>query len=255
MRTYESVMPYFNILVISDNTGLSSEFLHLIKELNIRGVSVSLACSPGSSEMLRPKLFDRPVSEIKVKERGTELAKEFDLVFSIHCKQLFPSDLVNGTKCINIHPGLNPYNRGWFPQVFAIMNGKPHGATIHEIDVELDHGPIIDQQRVQIYNHDTSLTAYNRVLEAEKLLLRRNLNAIISGTYNTIKPETEGNLNSIKDFKSLLELDLNEKGDMRYFLNKFRALTHGGYKNAYFRDPDSGKKIYVNIKLESEDDD
>lgn len=248
-------MAYRNILVISDNPGLTTEFLSLFDELGINGVSVSLACSIASSEMLAPGKFALPVSEVRVKDCGAELAAKYDLVFSIHCKQLFPPGLVNGTKCINVHPGLNPYNRGWFPQVFAIMNGMPHGATIHEIDVELDHGPIIDQEAVSIFADDTSLTVYNRVVEAEKLLLRRNLRAIIEGDYSCFRPDKEGNLNSIKDFRSLLELDLNEKGDMKYFLNKFRALTHGDYKNAYFIDPDSGKKIYVNIQLQKENDD
>ncbi|MFT4524214.1 MAG: methionyl-tRNA formyltransferase [Bacteroidia bacterium] len=248
-------MAYSNILVISDNPGLTAEFLSLFNELGIDGAMISLACSTSSSEMLVPGKFSKPVLALKVKELGGEIAKTYDLVFSIHCKQLFPPDLVNGTKCINVHPGLNPFNRGWFPQVFAIMNGMPHGATIHEIDVELDHGPIIDQQMVSIFAHDTSLSAYNRVVAAEKLLLRRNLKAIVSGTYETFKPDVEGNLNSIKDFRSMLKLDLSEKGDMKYFLNKFRALTHGDYKNAYFLDPESGKKVYVNIKLQPEQND
>ena len=247
-------MAYRNILIISDNPYLTTEFLKIIEGLGIEDLSVSLGCSPTSPEMMEAGKFNLPVKAYKVKEVGAELAANHDLVISIHCKQLFPPELVNGTKCLNVHPGLNPYNRGWYPQVFAIMNGMPHGATIHEIDVELDHGPIIDQKEVEIHPDDTSLTVYNRVLEAELDLLRKNLGQILEGTYATFQPESEGNLNMIKDFRELLKLDLAEQGDMRHFINKFRALTHGQYKNAYFVDPETGDKIYVSINLERRKD-
>jgi methionyl-tRNA formyltransferase len=91
----------------------------------------------------------------------------FDLVFSIHCKQIFPKELVNGLKCINIHPGYNPVNRGWYPQIFSILNDLPVGATIHEIDEALDHGGIIARALVPKYSYDTSKSLYDRILEKE----------------------------------------------------------------------------------------
>ena len=36
------------------------------------------------------------------------------------------------------------------------------------------------------------------------------------------------------------------------FINKLRALTHGKYKNAYFRHPDTNKKIFISINIETE---
>jgi methionyl-tRNA formyltransferase len=77
-------------------------------------------------------------------------------------------------RCINIHPGLNPYNRGWYPQVFAINNGLPHGATIHEMDDKIDHGDIIYQKSVDIKLSDTSKTLYERVLDTEIFLFKEN---------------------------------------------------------------------------------
>src|SRR5690349_163732 len=66
-----------------------------------------------------------------------------DVVISLHSKQIFPPGLVSGARCVNVHPGLNPFNRGWTPHVFSLVNGLPAGATIHEIDAEIDHGAII----------------------------------------------------------------------------------------------------------------
>ena len=76
---------------------------------------------------------------------------------------------------LQLHPGYNPYNRGWYPQVFAILNNTVIGATLHEIDDLLDHGDIIDQEYVPITDYDTSLSVYEKVQSVEIKILRRNL--------------------------------------------------------------------------------
>lgn len=112
------------------------------------------------------------------------LSKTYDLIISLHCYQRFPSFLVQKVECINIHPGLNPYNRGWYPHVFSIVNKLPLGATIHEIDEDIDHGAIIAQHEVSLYSWDTSLTAYDRVVEAELSLIKENLIRLVWGDMN-----------------------------------------------------------------------
>jgi methionyl-tRNA formyltransferase len=176
----------------------------------------------------------------------------FDLVFSLHCKQIFPKELVNGLKCINIHPGYNPVNRGWYPQIFSILNDLPVGATIHEIDEALDHGGIIARSLVPKYSYDTSKTLYDRILEKEIELLYNYLPSILNNSYELTHPENEGNLFLKKDFNSLLEIDLNQEYRAKDLIDKLRALTHGGYKNAYFIDPATGDKIYIGIELQKE---
>jgi len=114
-----------------------------------------------------PDFKNQTNSTVNVKKQLDEIIGSFDLVISIHCFQFFPKKLVKGVRCINIHPGFNPINRGWYPQVFAIINNLPIGATIHEMDEKLDNGPIIYREQVEKYPWDTSLTIYNRVLEKE----------------------------------------------------------------------------------------
>jgi methionyl-tRNA formyltransferase len=96
------------------------------------------------------------------------IIQKFDIVFSIHCQKIFPTILVEEVKCINLHPGYNPENKGWYPQVFSILNGKKFGATLHEMDSEIDGGPIIAQEQINIEFKDTSYTAYQKVLKLEK---------------------------------------------------------------------------------------
>jgi methionyl-tRNA formyltransferase len=136
--------------------------------------------------------------------------------------------------------------------VFSILNKLPAGATIHEMDEEIDHGGIIDQSPVHVDAWDTSLEVYNKILEAEMRLVRKNLVSIVEGTYSVRPPSQEGNYNSIDDFKCLLELDMSEQLTMSAFIDRMRALTHGDFKNAYFVDPETGKKIFIKIKLDPE---
>jgi len=192
------------------------------------------------------------VLRLNVKRNLANIISNYSLIISIHCKQLFPSFLVENVRCINVHPGLNPYNRGWFPQVFSIINGLPSGVTIHEIDNKLDHGPIIAQKEYKIESWDTSGSAYAKIMMLERELVLKHFCAIRDRTYNTLVQHDEGNLNFKKDFDKLKRIDLKQKGTFGEFINRLRALTHNNFKNAYFID-DSGNKIFMRIYLEPED--
>lgn len=192
------------------------------------------------------------IPRLNVRSSAPTIISTYGLVLSIHCKQLFPSELVKGIRCVNVHPGLNPYNRGWFPQVFSIINGLPSGVTIHEIDEELDHGPIIAQREYTIQSWDTSGSAYARVMALERELVLKHFIAIRDRTYKAAAPQEEGSINYRKDFEELKQIDLRQQGTFGEFINRLRALTHDKFRNAYFIDK-SGTKIFVRITLEPAD--
>jgi methionyl-tRNA formyltransferase len=237
------------VLVISDNPTLVKGLSELVRSDKYSAYSFEFKCSKGSEEAIG-KALNATVTAVRVKTEWNVIISNFDLVLSLHCKQLFPAEMVAKVRCVNVHPGLNPHNRGWYPQVFSILNGKPTGATIHEIDEQLDHGNIIAQAEVENNVWDTSIDIYNRVLEKEIELLNLHLPAILSGRYETIEPSEEGNLNLKKDFDALCELQLDKQQSIAETVDLLRALTHGQYHNAYFIDPKTGKKVYVSVSLE-----
>ena len=73
------------------------------------------------------------LQEVNVKEAYHSIITNYSKVISLHCKQIFPDELVKSMTCINIHPGYNPYNRGWYPQVFAIINKIKLGVKIFKL--------------------------------------------------------------------------------------------------------------------------
>jgi phosphoribosylglycinamide formyltransferase-1 len=71
-------------------------------------------------------------------------------------------------RLINIHPSLLPSFPGLHTHQQAIDAGvKVHGATVHFVTAELDHGPIIAQAAVPVLDSDTQDTLADRVLEQE----------------------------------------------------------------------------------------
>ena len=241
------------ILLLTDNEELLNRFKELVQQLkfNITNNYIFDYAYSYNNKVFSIKYENSEwINPLKVKEKINELVNEYDLIISLHCKQFFPPELVNKVRCVNIHPGLNPFNRGWFPQVFSILNGLPCGATIHEIDEYLDHGAIICQKEVKIETWDTSLSAYNKILDVEIELLEEYIENIINNDYKT-QITNEGNLNLKKDFDNLCEIKLNNEDSFLNHINILRALTHGDYSNAYFLD-ENGSKIYLKVELRKE---
>lgn len=236
-----------NVCVITDNDFVFNRFLDIINNSNH---SFDFYFSSFNKKFLE-KYKNDLIKPIKLKQMDDKFFSKYDLFISLHCKQIFPENLVSNYRCINVHPGFNPYNRGWFPQVFGILNKKPIGVTIHEMDNELDHGPIIYQEEVEINSYDTSFDIYNRIQEKEMQMIRDNLETLIRGNYVSKKMLSEGNINYKSDFDKLCEIDLTKEGTFGEFIDILRATTFEKYNNAYFID-DEGSKIYVSIKLEKE---
>lgn len=207
-----------------------------------------------SAESKIEKLYENEIQHLEVidvKEECEFLIDNYSIIFSLHCKQIFPKELVASVKCINIHPGYNPINRGWYPQVFAINYNLPIGATIHEMDEFVDHGNIIDRQLIEIKPWETSKEVYENILLLEIELLEKNLANILSNNYNVIEDiDSKENFFSRKDFKDLCEINLNEEISFNNAINRLRALSHGKYSNAYFIDEKTKEKIFINISLE-----
>lgn len=239
------------ILVVTDNEYIFQKFKNIIKIPKYSKYKFNFRYSYKNIALYNKYRNDNEFKQINIKEEVEKIIKNYDKVISLHCKQLFPKKLVDSITCINVHPGYNPENRGWFPQVFSIINKKQTGVTIHYMDEELDHGKVIIREKVEMKEEDTSLSLYNRIQEKEIELLERYLEEILEGRIVEYEVE-EGNINYLSDFKKLCELDLNEKLTLREAIDKLRALSHGEYHNAYFYNR-TGDKIYVKLNLYKEE--
>jgi phosphoribosylglycinamide formyltransferase-1 len=107
--------------------------------------------------------FDRAVAD-RLAAAGVELAvmAGFDRLVTSPLLERFPGRIVN------VHPALLPAFKGVDAQTQAAEYGvRVAGATVHLVDAEVDHGPIIVQAAVAIAPGDDAETVRQRILEQE----------------------------------------------------------------------------------------
>lgn len=74
-------------------------------------------------------------------------------------------------RMFNIHPSILPNFKGLHTHEQALAAGvKVHGATVHGVTAELDHGPIVMQSSVPVLPDDTADTLAARVLKTEHII-------------------------------------------------------------------------------------
>lgn len=105
----------------------------------------------------------------------------------------------------NLHPGLLPYGRGMFPVFWALWEGTPAGATLHELTAGLDAGPIVEQREVAVLASDTGGRLHERVQSAERELLQRWLPRLAAGARPDASPQPRdgGTYHSLAEFEFL----------------------------------------------------
>ena len=90
-------------------------------------------------------------------------------------------------RILNIHPSLLPAFPGLDAQTQAFEYGvQVTGCTVHFVDEQLDHGPIILQRSVPVLADDDPHTLAARILEQEHLAYSEAIARVLSGNYQII---------------------------------------------------------------------
>ncbi|TWC66425.1 formyltetrahydrofolate-dependent phosphoribosylglycinamide formyltransferase [Herbaspirillum sp. SJZ099] len=85
-------------------------------------------------------------------------------------------------RMLNIHPSLLPSFPGLATHRQALAAGvKLHGATVHFVTPDLDHGPIVAQACVPVLEGDSEEALAERVLEQEHVIYPRAVNWFVQG--------------------------------------------------------------------------
>jgi len=90
-------------------------------------------------------------------------------------------------RILNIHPSLLPAFSGLEAQQQAFAYGaKVSGCTVHFVDEELDHGPIIVQRAIPVLDSDTEHTLAARILEQEHIAYTEAINIVLESNYEIV---------------------------------------------------------------------
>jgi len=100
-------------------------------------------------------------------------------------------------RILNIHPSLLPLYPGTHPQRQALAAGAVvSGCTVHFVDEQVDHGPIILQRSVPVLPGDDEDALAARILEQEHIAYSEAIARVLSGQYECrdgryVKRDTE----------------------------------------------------------------
>jgi phosphoribosylglycinamide formyltransferase 1 len=87
-------------------------------------------------------------------------------------------------RILNVHPSLLPAFPGMDAQAQALEFGaKVAGCTVHFVDEAVDHGAIVVQRTVPIFDEDTVESLAARVLEQEHMAYPEAILRVLSGEY------------------------------------------------------------------------
>ncbi|HEX8817604.1 MAG TPA: phosphoribosylglycinamide formyltransferase [Terriglobales bacterium] len=90
-------------------------------------------------------------------------------------------------RILNIHPALLPAFPGLEAQEQAFAYGvKVSGCTVHFVDEELDHGPIIVQKVVQVLDSDDEHSLAERILEQEHVAYTEAINIVLGAKFEIV---------------------------------------------------------------------
>ena len=121
--------------------------------------------------------FDRALHEVL-------LERSIDVVALAGFMRIVGPDVVHAFagRILNVHPALLPAFPGTTSVADALAWGvKLTGVTVHFVDEEVDHGPIVFQDAVPVLPSDDWDSLEERVHEAEHRLLPAAIRALVEG--------------------------------------------------------------------------
>ena len=176
------------------------------------------------------------------KLKKEEIRNIFDFFVVVSYGKIIPKEILDLPKygTINIHPSLLPKYRGPSPIVAPILNGDSYtGVTIIKIDEEMDHGPILAQEKISLSGNEFIQDLEKSLAELGGKLLVKILLKFTKGRIKEI-PQNEQDATFCKKIKKEDGLiDLNDDAITNY--NKFRA--YAAWPRTFFFQ--NGKRIII----------
>src|SRR5437588_3793297 len=138
-----------------------------------RGLNARLIASKG-------RVREEHDAEVVAALKGAQV----DLVCLAGYMRLLSPEFVRAfpNRILNIHPSLLPAFPGLDAQKQAAEYGvKVSGCTVHFVDEHLDHGPIVLQKTVPVFDDDDAHSLSARILEQEHIAYSEAIQLVLSG--------------------------------------------------------------------------
>ena len=130
--------------------------------------------------------------------------KNFTLVISFGYKKIIKPSVIKRFKrpIINLHMSYLPFNRGAHPNFWSFIENTPKGVSIHEIDENIDTGPVVVKKKVifKNLNKHTLKSTYEVLFKEIENLFIKNFSKILKKKYKKKFSKSKGSIHFKKDF-------------------------------------------------------
>lgn len=147
-----------------------------------------LSAVGGSPRLFTGKRPDQdPAFMARLAEDGVDLL--INLFFEFRLRAELLAAVRRGA--VNIHPAALPNNRGLHSPFWGILDGTPHGATLHWMNEKIDEGDIIDQEAFPDDGVSPAAEVRARTRDLCLAVFERALPGLVAGTAPH-RPQGEG---------------------------------------------------------------
>lgn len=155
--------------------------------------------------------------------------------------------------CINVHPSLLPKYRGAAPIESQILaDEKDIGVSLMQMDAEMDHGPILAQERVEVAGWPVGRMELSELLaRAGGRIAAATMPHLVSGSVTATPQQHELATYTRKTEKEDGLIDPNGPARENYL----KYCAYEGWPGLYFFVPKGGKQLRVKITKASYQDD
>jgi methionyl-tRNA formyltransferase len=148
---------------------------------------------------------------------------------------------------VNLHTSWLPFNRGAHPNAWALIEGTPAGATLHQVDDGVDTGPILARTQVRVRPTDTARSLYTRQERAALALLRRVWPRVREGRIPPRPQPPGGTAHRISDLANTDRVDWEETFVLRDLVNRLRGREFPPYPGCYTEI--DGRRYAIRLRL------
>jgi len=185
-------------------SGRGSNFLAIANNIasgRLSGCEIAVVISNKADAQGIAYARERGLNAVGIEARGRKRAEhdaeiitclrehEVDLICLAGYMRLLSPEFVQAfpQRILNIHPSLLPAFPGLDAQQQALEYGVQFaGCTVHFVDEQLDHGVIVLQRAVVVYESDDEHTLSARILEQEHIAYSEAIQRVLSGEYEIV---------------------------------------------------------------------
>lgn len=182
-------------------SGRGSNFLAIYEAIERRElparIALVVANEPGAAGLEKARALRLPAVAIPHRDEPSRAAHEAKVLEALRRAEvewiclagymrLLSESFVAAypRRILNIHPSLLPAFPGLEAQRQAFDHGvRVSGCTVHLVDEELDHGPIVAQRAVAVHDDDTAESLAARILAEEHKLYPEALKRLLTESW------------------------------------------------------------------------